>query len=394
MMKKIFTYTLILVLLLTLTGCWGKRETENLAITTAIGVDQLNTGGKVMYKLSAVILHPGNLGMSSKGSTNQPEQSYVVVETQGQSLEEIVENLNTKIPRLRFLAHAQVIVLGQSVCEGNLNEVLDYLLRYPPLRLRSKIYVAKGNASEVLQAKPTMESDIGKEIYGLGGYGKTLSYGIQEITIKDFTKKVITPGIDAWAPVLEVSVSDKLKKENNLIINGLALFKAEKLGGWLNNTDTHGFALTKGEAKQGSLTVSIADLGQIACLFNEKKAKISVQIDQEKRITVDIIVKLSGELVESGAYPLNNLEDIQLAETTLNQTFEEQIRSAFKQAQESESDIFGIGRLVEIKDQAVWDSIKEQWPEMYSEVAINVKADSTIKRTGLTNKTINGKLKK
>ncbi|MFZ3129849.1 MAG: Ger(x)C family spore germination C-terminal domain-containing protein, partial [Desulfosporosinus sp.] len=245
-----------------------------------------------------------------------------------------------------------------------------------------------------LQAKPTMESDIGKEIYGLGGYGKTQSYGIEEITLKDFSKKMLTPGIDAWAPVIEVSISDKLKKENNLIINGLALYKAEKLGGWLNNTDTQGFVLAKGEAKDGSQTVSIADLGQIAYRFNENKAKISVQINREKRITADIIVKIRGELVESGAYPLNNPEDFQLAETTLNQTFEEHIRSACKQAQESESDILGIGRLVEMKDQALWDSIKEQWPKMYSEVTINVKADSTIKRTGLSSKTFNGKLEK
>ncbi|KGP77202.1 hypothetical protein JT05_00440 [Desulfosporosinus sp. Tol-M] len=394
MMKKIFTYTFILVLLLTLTGCWGKRETENLAITSAIGIDQLNTGGKVMYKLSAVVLRPGNQGGSSKDSTSESEQSYEVVESQGQSLEEAVQNMTPKVPRVIFFAHAQVLILGRAVCEGNLNETLDYLLRYPPIRLRSKIYVAKGNAFELLQAKPTMESDIGKEIYGLGGYGKIQSYGIEEITLKDFSKKVMTPGIDAWAPVLEVSVSDKLKKENNLIINGLALFKTEKLGGWLNNTETQGFVLAKGEAKQGSQTVSIADLGQIACLFNEKKAKISVQIDQEKRITADIMVKIRGELVESGSYPLNSLEDFQRAETALNQTLEAHIRSAFKQAQESESDIFGIGRLVEIKDKALWDSIKEQWPKMYSEAAINVKADSIIIRDGLLSKTFSGKLKK
>ncbi|MFZ3130905.1 MAG: hypothetical protein WA125_07350, partial [Desulfosporosinus sp.] len=191
MMKKIFTYTFLLVLLLTLTGCWDKRETENLAIASAIGIDQLKTGGKVMYKLSAIVLRPVKLGVSSKGSPSASEQSYEIVESQGQSLEEAVQNIAPKVPRLRFFAHTQVFILGQAVCEGNLNEVIDYLLRYPPVRLRSKIYVAKGNASEVLQAKPTMESDIGKEIYGLGGYGKTQSYGIEEITLKDFSKKML-----------------------------------------------------------------------------------------------------------------------------------------------------------------------------------------------------------
>ncbi len=391
MMKKTITYTFILVLLLTLTGCWSKRETENLAITNAIGVDKINSGGKVMYKLSQVILRPRKLGMSSKSLASGSEQTYEVVESQGQSLEEALQNISAEIPRITFLAHTQVIILGQSVCVKNLNEVLDFLTRVSDIRYRSSIYVTKGNAFEVLLAKPAMESELGKEIFGIGTYGKTQSFEVQEITLKDFSEKIITPGLDAWAPVLEATRSDKLKNENNLKVNGLALFKAEKLGGWLNKTDTQGFILAYGEAKQGSLTVAIADLGQIAYLFNKSKVKISVQINQEKRITADIIVKLSGEVVESGAYPLDDLEDFKLAETRLNQRFEEQIRSAFKQAQESESDILGIGRLVERQDKALWDSIKEQWPKMYAEVAINVKVDSKIIRTGLRNKTFNGK---
>ncbi|KUO78156.1 MAG: hypothetical protein APF81_05580 [Desulfosporosinus sp. BRH_c37] len=391
MMKKTITYTFILLLLLTLTGCQSRRETENLAITNAIGVDKLNSGGKVIFKFYEVILLPRKLGVSSKGTTTASEQTYEVVDSQGQSLEEAVRNITTKIPRITFLAHTQVIILGQSVCEENLNEVLDFLIRVTDIRLRSKIYVTKGDASEVLQAKPATESELGKEIFGLGTYGKNQSAEVKEITLKDFGDKILTPGREAWAPVLEVTNTNKLKNENNLKVNGLALFKAEKLYGWLNKNDTKGVMLANGEAKQGSQTVAIADHGQIAYLFNQSKAKISVQINEEKLITADIIVKLSGNLVESGGYPLDNQEDIKLAETTLNQTFEEQIRSAFKQSQESESDILGIGRLVERKDKALWDRIKEQWPKMYSEVEINVKVDSKIINTGLRNKTFNGK---
>ncbi|MFZ3372606.1 MAG: Ger(x)C family spore germination protein [Desulfitobacteriaceae bacterium] len=393
-MKKTITYTVILVLLLSLTGCWNKRETENLAITTAIGIDMIKLDGKDIYKLSEIILRPRKLGVSSKGTAGGSEQTYEVLESQGQSLDEAVRNLTAKIPRITFLAHTQVIILGQAVCEENLNEVLDFLTRGSGIRFRSLIFVTKGDTCEVLQAKPTMESELSKEIYGIGSYSKTQSSEVQEITLKNFSEKMITPGLDAWAPVLEVTITDKLKNENNLKVNGLALFKAEKLGGWLNKTDTQGIMLADSEDKHGSLTVPVGDRGQIAYVFNQSSKKVSVQINEEKDISVTIIVKLSGELVESKAYPLDNLEDIKLAEIALNQAFEEQISSAFKQSQESESDILGIGRLVERKDKALWDSIKEQWPKMYSRVEINIKVDSKIMQTGLRNKTFNGKFTK
>jgi spore germination protein KC len=76
---------LILLVLSSLTGCWNRRELNELAIAVAIGIDKSN--GE--YKVSTQIVNPGE--MSSKQSSGGGSAPIVTHHTSGKTVIEALQ---------------------------------------------------------------------------------------------------------------------------------------------------------------------------------------------------------------------------------------------------------------------------------------------------------------
>lgn len=122
MRKPITMACLFLLLLVVLTGCWNRRELNELAIAVAMGVDKKDND----YLVSIQIVNPGAVAAQRAGTDTAPVITY---STQGTSIFEALRRTTTKSPRKIYLSHMQVIVLGKEVAEEGIAKVLDFLSR-------------------------------------------------------------------------------------------------------------------------------------------------------------------------------------------------------------------------------------------------------------------------
>ena len=88
MKKKIL---LLLSLIFLLSGCWDKRELNELAITMALGIDKSDDG----YKVTAQVAVPSEL--SSKGG---PGHSQIVLfQATGKTVEDAITETNKRVTK-------------------------------------------------------------------------------------------------------------------------------------------------------------------------------------------------------------------------------------------------------------------------------------------------------
>jgi len=81
----------LLVCLLTgfLTGCWGKREINDLAFVTAIAIDRVDG----QYEFSVFIPVPSRLGRPSEKSGTGAGLPYIIQTERNKNLLEAIEEL-------------------------------------------------------------------------------------------------------------------------------------------------------------------------------------------------------------------------------------------------------------------------------------------------------------
>lgn len=398
-MKKLTIIGLIFIFVLSNAGCWSRKETETLAIVSAIGIDRVDIGGKKMYRLTQNIVLPRQLGMGlgkggSSGET-QPRLSWVV-SSLGESIEEAGRNLTIRVPRTMFLAHSRIIIFGETISREGLAEALDFLTRYKEVRERSLVLVTRGEAAKALLVKPEMERELSYETARIEDFGSTQNPKVGKITLKDFSERVITPGIDAWAPIFEVMVPPEKPKpkgspEQTVSIKGIAMFKTNQLVGWLEEPASQAVMLITNQAKHGGISVNIDKDSTITCLFRNPHAKITAKISGNS-INVTIQLKLDLDVVESSPFPITTQEGIKKVEEGINRELEAQIRTVLKKSQTVGSDILGIGREVEKTKHLYWHQIQDRWGQIYPQISFQVKVESKLSRTGMRNKAFDGKL--
>lgn len=397
-MKKLTIIGLIFIFVLSNVGCWSRKETETLAIVSAIAIDRVDIGGKKMYRLTENIVLPRQLGVGlgkgGSGGETQPRLSWVV-SSLGESIEEAGRNLSTRVPRTMFLAHSRIIIFGETISREGLAEALDFLTRYKEVRERSLVLITRGEAAKALLVEPEMEREISHETAGIEDFGSTQSPKVGKINLKDFSERVITPGIDAWEPIFEVLVPPEKPKpkgspEQTVSIKGIAMFKTNQLVGWLEEPASQAVMLITNQAKHGDISVNIEG-STVTCLFRNPHAKTTAKISG-KSINVTIQLKLDMEVVESSPFPLTTQEGIKKVEEGINRELEAQIRTVLKKSQTAGSDILGIGREVEKTKHLYWHQIQDRWGQIYPQVSFQVKVESKLSRTGMRNKAFDGKL--
>lgn len=161
---------LLLVLVLMITaGCWSRKEVEDLAIVSAIGVDRVEIEGRPLWRLTFEVFLPRSFGANSgRGGGGDSAPASWIVSSFGETLQDAIVNFNTRTPRRILLAHSNVIVIGEETARSSsLHEISDFLLRTKDLRLRNWFLVTEGTAEAMLTASWELEQDLATELLNL-----------------------------------------------------------------------------------------------------------------------------------------------------------------------------------------------------------------------------------
>lgn len=376
----------LLILCLFLTGCWDRRELNELAITLAFGIDKVEDE----YQVTAQIVVPSEISMK----TSTGRSPVTLFQANGETVYEAIRKMTKNSPRKIYPGHLRMIVIGEELAEEGIGESLELLSR--DLEVRSDFYVviAKDKtAAEILNITTTLEAIPANKMFNTLKTSEEAWAATNGIILDELIADLTSEGKEAVLTGILVTGNQEIgtSKQNvesitpsaRIVYDHLAVFKKDKLVGWLTERESIGYNDITNSVKNTVTAISCPKEGKVSIEIIQLHSDVKGKINKGKP-EVDVNIKVKGNVGEvecqinlSEQKTIVELEKIteKKMEDTINQTIE----TAQKQY---ESDIFGFGEAIHRSNPKEWNKIKEQWDEEFTELTANVKVDVKLRHTG------------
>ncbi len=379
---KYLGLALVTILLLSwsliITGCQS-REVEQTAIVVGTAADWSEDSFVVTVQLAQAV--------TQEQSSTQESPESIVLSERGQTLSESARRLNLLLPRLPLWFPASTLLLGEDLAKRGITDIVDFLYRSINIRHNTLLVMTRGaTAAEVLQVQTPLEPHSAAAIRRILETQENQTGIYVPITVDEFLYRIATPGIDPVLPQVRIIIQGGQKL---LKIDGMAVFRGTEWAGELNETESRGFRFLSPKQIRGGLIIIPAPGDEtrfvtIELISSQAKAK---PILEEGQLRMLVEIKADGNFYgQTSPLPLVNLETFNILEEMTAHQMEKEIYQAVRKAQEYKADIFGWGRLVQINDPALWSQVEKDWPEVFSQIAVDVKVDFELRRTYLTDR--------
>ncbi|SMF80570.1 spore germination protein KC [Paenibacillus uliginis N3/975] len=387
---KRYVLSLFLFLILTsfLTGCWNRRELNELAIAVGMGLDKVGE----QYRVSVQVVNPKEVA-SSKGQGLSPAILYTM---EGDTILEAVRRMSTLSARKIYFSHLRMLLIGESLAREGMAESLDLLLRDQEIRSDFYLVVTQNSsAEEVLKVMTPLESVPANKLFTtLETSEKYWSPSLTETldeTIKALIEEGRHPVLSGLRIVGDSEVGTSKKNVENIDIptelkeSGLAAFKQDKLIGWLNEEESKGYNYIRGNVKSTAGHVDCLGGGKVTTEVVRTKSEIKGRVVQgQPQVNVTLQAEQNIAAVECRNLELIKTETIRRIEKEAEAEIISLMESAIKKAQNSiGADIFGFGEAIRRADPKAWKKMKEDWDERYfSDLPVHIKVKVKIRRIG------------
>lgn len=383
---------IVLIPMMFLTSCWNRREIETLGFVLAVGVDKAAEEGKIM--LSVQIAKPFALA----GPSVVAERPFWLVSSTGYTVFEAIRNFLSQSPRRPFWAHNRFILIGEELAREGIMEIIDLFARDGESRRTVQVVIVKGaKAVDLLQAEFELERLPSEGAQGillgsLAGLGTTV-----RTELNDLLQMLELPGMEPVALRAEivdrppdVDLRGQLKRDvisTSARLSGAAVFKGDKLVGWLGPKQTRGLLWIKGKIKGTVLVVEYPNEQDRLITVEVIRASSKVTpkiIDGKPQIKIEINVE--GNLGETQEFfdPITQLEKWASIERRVAEAIRGEVQAVLDAAQkEYESDIFGFGTSFYRNYCKEWERMQADWDRLFQELAVEIDIRTGLRRSGL-----------
>lgn len=377
-MRMLLISGMILVLL---TGCWNRVEINDIAIVTAIGLDLVEDD---QLRLTLQVAIPAKLVTGGTGGSNG--KSTIVISETGATVSEAYRNIQGKLSRRIFFSQSRVLLIGEDLAKKGVFHIVDFHTRYAEPRINSFIMFTKGKASKILNSMPKFESVSAEETRELA----KMSVGLK-IYVRDFLNMLLSEGIEPFASqftLKPLEVNTKNKSDETQAVDGIAVFKGDKLVGWMDEVETRGLLWLRNEIKTGVITIKIPEEkggGNISMEIVRGETDIVPILKQGKlKLDVEVVTELS--VIENDSnLKLHETKVINEIQTYAEEEISKRVEMVVEKAQkEYGSDIFGFGQSVYKKYPKEWNThYKENWENEFAQTKVAIHSKAFVRRIGL-----------
>lgn len=368
-MRRKFLLALVFYVSLFSAGCWDVEEVNRRAIADSIFLD---TGTTKPFRMGISLPVPGTQTPPVNATEQQFEKRNIVLSGEGDSVLDAWTKVQSNVPSDVFFGQIRAVVMSQQAAEGNINDLLEFIGRFPLVPPNTNVLVAKGDPKKLLELKneanylPGMYVDL----YFQSLYKRTLALPIDLWRVNSILDKKWQ---DVYLPVVETS-------QGMLKIAGTAVFSRNRMVGELDMGEAGTLALIRG-TNVGYLTVSMDD-GEIVSFRNVKsKTEIKPVETGDGTPTFDVASTISGTIVETQPHQEISLQDQKKIQRRAEAQVKRDMERLLSKLQGWNSDPVGFGGKYRIAYPHKWGNI--DWHRVYPSAKFNVNTDFRIKATGL-----------
>ena len=249
MMKKIILISLIFLL----TGCYDHKELNTIAILTATEINKVDEE----YIVSAQVVNP-----QSPDKTISVQAPFIIYEGKGKTIQEAYRQIKLQSSRYLYPNHLQIIIINENIAKEDISQIIDFYLRNPAFRTEFNVLIGKDDdiLNITTPIDPISSASILESLETSNKYlGTSNLVTFNELANMDLNPylEIILPSIEAInydekGETTENTESTKVKTMYKL--DGLAVFKDNKLQGYLTNEESITYNIVQNNVKNTILT--------------------------------------------------------------------------------------------------------------------------------------------
>jgi len=371
MIKKFICFLLIVSSSLSLSGCKGSAELNEIHIVHSVAID---VGEKEHIRVTAEIARLTAGGQQPKGMQNKT----FLLSVEGETLFEAARRMRLQSDRTLLWGHTTVIIFSKQVAKKGIETQIDGIRRSRQIRNRTLIYVTEGKAYDTLKLHAPSGSISSQAIRGLseGGVSTAMT---EEVRLIDVYRELENGFRDITIPSIQEE-QDAVQSNNQLLhATGLYAFKGERLVGLMNIAETKAYlrAMNKMEGSIENITCGKKKIITFENINNQ--SKVRAYADAEKKPHVHIKLNMDLNITSLGCSEIVVTPDsIHSWEKQLNASIENEVRQLIAFTQRYKSDLLGIGERIHRRQPKVWKQIKEEWERIYPTIEWTIEIHSRI----------------
>lgn len=388
-MKKFTIIIITFIIAITLTGCGGYEELNNLSIVTAVAFDKTDDE----YELSFLIANSPKAQTSAK----EGEAKTTVYTGKGKTIAEASKDIEQIVPKQIYLGHINVVVISEDIAEDGFLKIADWLLRNPQTRKKFYLLQAKDvSAKNILKIVSPLESFPSQSIATLIESNSETKSIATSITYSNFIAQILEKGYDPVLPSITIKGDVKegsneknletTEPESYLVLGPLAIYKGDKLEGFSNEKESWAINVLKNEAKEVNYNVKYQNQ-DVSIETSSLKSDIKITDKNNIEITISGV----GDIYNiNNQIDIQNYKEINKIEKTWSKSLKKDLSKVVKKVQSKyKADIFGFGNLIYKNDPKTWEKLEKEWNTKYfPNLNVKIKTNLKISATGSLVKTI------
>lgn len=393
-------YVIFISTILAASGCWDRKELGDLTLITAITVE---AGSENNYRVIAQTISPQSVaGGLGGGGITEFGKAYRNTAAEGDSIFDAANNLKKITPGIEFVNNVNVIIISEDLARTRgLAEILDYFERNSQLRKDSWLIIGRGKLEHLLDLPGRIILISSQRITDLIRLQKN-SNTFAPLHLGEFIRLLESESTHPYTAVIEAKTNLTRTNEpghgildgnvpepvEEITLNGTAVFRRDKLIGWLNQEESRGLQWLRGD-HAGSV-ISFRRSGDSNNILGSEVARAKAKLEpviSNGQVYMKINIKLESYLsMIEGNINLTAAEISELEVAQGNQVKKE-IEAVLRKAQEEyKVDILGFGEAVNRRYPKEWKQMKQDWPEIFPTVPVEIQVKTKIRNTATITK--------
>ncbi|WP_426982862.1 Ger(x)C family spore germination protein [Bacillus cabrialesii] len=382
MKKTIYKCVAPLLFCMLLAGCWDRTEINDIAFVVSSAIDKK----KEQYRVALQIPLVGQLGgQTGGGGGTAGSKTWYVDSASGTTIKEANNKLQTSLSRTINTSHRRTVVIGEEMARDGVAPIFDILTRNPQNRLTALILVSRGEARDILNTDVQLEQFPAEMIRELAIMATN-----RPVFLSRFMSDLLEKGSDAYAPVITASKTKPGGKgKSNLKIDGLAIFKKDKLVDIFKDEHMTAALILLNQARQPEFILDLPNqMGKASIQLQKSNASFHTA-EKNGKLSVTIEIRAKGIIMENqSTYQTRENDQFYIIQKALNKAIKEDVISTVHRLQKRKADPAGFQDRM-IRSMAIKKNMRsKEWDDVYKDMEIHVIPIVTIEQGGVLFKTI------
>lgn len=360
------------------TGCWDRKEVNDLAIVTIAGLDRKDDG-EIELTLEIVVPKQEGSKTQMSGNVSKGSGSTLIWSASAATVAAAVSKLQRKLPRAIYWGQLELLVVGEALSRDQFQEQLDYFLRDNNIRLRVQPFICKGavrnflaSASPLEQTKAEFLGDEAARVFR------------RPISLNLLVQKLGKKSESAMLPYLDITRDGN---ESVPYVKGYAIFSGDRMAGVMQGESFSGVKWlvhqVKGDVESVKLKEPTSSLISIGVLSSSTRLVPSLE-EGIPRMEVGIEAVLSV-VQNTTRFKTSDPKFIRQVEKAAIDDIRHRVESTIKQAQGMGADIFGFGEVINRHHPREWQRLQDRWDRIFPSMQVKVEVNVSVRHIGMYN---------